>query len=65
VSFFVVARTANALQILPFCSFRVIDPSERHNVVYVISNRIIANLTNRISLPFEQTDALPLATVTA
>jgi hypothetical protein len=64
MSLAVVAGSTNALQVLPFCPLRIVDPNERNYVVYVISSRIVAHLAHRVGLSLQQANTFPLATIT-
>jgi hypothetical protein len=46
MSLAVVAGSTNALQVLPFCPLRVIQPIERNEVIHIIGRRIVAHLTH-------------------
>jgi hypothetical protein len=53
VSLTVVAGSANALQVLPFCTLRIVYTIKWYNVVNIIGRRIIAHLAHWVLLSFQ------------
>ncbi len=63
MSFAVVAGSADALQVLPFCPLRIIHSIKWHDVVNIISRSILAHLAHWALLSLQYADAFPLTPI--